>query len=148
MKLSPLDLCRYFVTEVSCAANSAFDPEKPVEVAMDQLLVETSIQKAEIDSSERVGWSVDLSVSYQANPDQNYPYSYAIKLVGFFSSPSEVPDGLDDERLVRVNGSSMLYGTAREMLRNAMATGPWGEMLIPTISFYESKKDSEEAKKA
>jgi len=144
MKLSPLDLCRYFVTEMSCSANADFDVKQPVEVVMDQLSVETTIQKTDLYMPERVGWSVDLTVSCQPVAKQNYPYSYSIQLIGFFSSPSEVPEGLDDERIVRVNGSSILYGIAREMLRSATAAGPWGEMLIPTVSFFESKRVSED----
>jgi len=143
MKLSPLDLCRYFVTELSCSANPEFNVEQPVEVAIDQFSVETTIRKVPVDAPGRVGWSIDLTLSYQAAPKQNYPYGYSIQLVGFFSSPTEVPEGLDDERLVRVNGSSMLYGIAREMLRTTSAAGPWGEILIPTVSFLESQQGAE-----
>ena len=141
MKLSPLDLCRYFVTESTYSANPEFDPEKAIEVAIDQLSVETSITKIDVDVPGRVGWSVELNLSYQLSPKQNYPYNYSLHVVGLFSSPAEVPDGLDDERLVRVNGCSMLYGIAREIVRGQTAAGPWGEVLIPTVSFFESKQD-------
>jgi len=143
VKLSPLDLCRYFVTESSCSANPEFDPKQPIDVAMDRLVVETSIDKIEVEVQERVGWSVELDLAYQLAPKQNYPYSYSVRIVGLFTSPAEVPPGLDDERVVRINGCSMLYGIAREMVRSHTAAGPWGEILIPTVSFFEGKQVEE-----
>lgn len=144
MKLSPLDLCRYVVTDISCSANPEFDAGQTIEMTIDELTVETSIQKVDIESEDRIGWSIDLSLSYQVAPKENYPYNYSMQIVGFFSSPAAVPSGMDDERLVRVNGASMLYGIAREKLRSLSEAGPWDGVLIPTASFFEPKEQTED----
>ena len=39
--------------------------------------------------------------------------------------------------MVEVNGSSVLYSAARQILRNAMSSGPFNPLLLPTASFVE-----------
>ena len=58
-------------------------------------------------------------------------------LVGFFGCRDGFPSPEDEEQFVRVNGSSMLYGAAREIVRSLTSRGPWGELMLPGISFYD-----------
>lgn len=139
MKLSPLNLCHYVVPDISCSANAKFAPDKAIDLIMERFSVESSIVRTEVNIAERCGWTIDLRVSYRYEDEENYPYAYTVQIVGFFSSPSEVPNELDDEMFVRVNGTSILYGIAREKIRTLTAAGPWEVVMIPTVSFYEPK---------
>lgn len=56
---------------------------------------------------------------------------------GVFTCSDELPKGVSKETFVKVNGCSILYGVSREMIRATTARGPWLELMIPTISFYE-----------
>lgn len=141
MKLSPLDLYQYFVTAVSCTANPEYNADKPMETDSDQLAVKTSVTRTDVEDNGRIGWAIDLNLVCQPAPKRNYPYSYSIHIVGLLTSPAKVPEGVDDEKLVRVNGCSLLYGIAREIVRGQTAAGPWGEVLIPTVSFVESRQE-------
>lgn len=51
------------------------------------------------------------------------------------------------QRAVEINGPSMLFGAAREILRAATGRGPYGPVLIPSTSFFKPEKKAP-AKKA
>lgn len=140
MKNSPLQLIRYVVPEASCTATPTFDPKKPIEGRMiDQFSVSVTVTKQ--NAPEKFpgrSWSVEMSVSQTLKEGQNFPYQFKVSLVGFFACPPNPPPDFDEERFVRVNGSSMLYGAAREIIRSLTARGPWKELFIPGISFYEN----------
>jgi len=60
-----------------------------------------------------------------------------------------------DEILVRVNATTLLYTTAREVIASATSRGPYPGVLLPAVSFansslVESAKDNQqkEAQKA
>ena len=72
------------------------------------------------------------------------PYHFKIKLVGLFRCHYGQAD-VDAEAFVRTNGSSILYGIARETLRSITSVGPWGDMLLPTVSFYAPEALPEKA---
>jgi preprotein translocase subunit SecB len=40
------------------------------------------------------------------------------------------------ERLVKVNGPSMLYGALREIVKALTSRGPYGAIVLPSPSFY------------
>jgi preprotein translocase subunit SecB len=55
-------------------------------------------------------------------------------------------DGFPDdriERLVRTNGTSMLFGLLREVIRDTTARGPYTGVILPSTSFYQSEKESD-----
>ena len=53
-----------------------------------------------------------------------------------------------ETRFVQVNGSSMLYGMAREHIRSLTAAGPWGAIILPTMSFYDNKETAQKRRKS
>lgn len=138
MKHSPLQLLRYIVPEMSCSANPSFDPEKAPEGGAEQLSVNAVVapQKAPDDFPGR-SWTVEMTISQKLQEGQNIPYKFELTLIGFFACQDGLPPAAEEERFVRVNGNSMLYGAAREVVRSLTARGPWGELFIPALSFYE-----------
>src|SRR5439155_22261424 len=75
-------------------------------------------------------------ITYQPQANSNVPYFFSLELVGFFEVAEAVPDDRID-RLVKTNGPSMLYGIAREVVRDITSRGPYLGVLLPSVSFYE-----------
>ena len=61
-----------------------------------------------------------------------------MEIVGLFQVAADYPAD-KVPWMVETNATSVLYGTAREMLRSVMTTGPYPPLLLPTGSFYEPK---------
>jgi preprotein translocase subunit SecB len=136
MKYSPLQLLRYLVPEVSCSANPSFDPEKDYEAGTEQLSVSAVVtQQQAPEKFTGHSWSVEMRISQKLKEGQNSPYTFEVALVGFFACGGGLPPAAEEERFVRVNGSSMLYGAAREIIRSLTARGPWGEIFLASASF-------------
>jgi len=145
LKTSPLQLLRYFVPEIACTANKEFNVEKDVEVSMDQFQVLVELSRSE-EEEEQNSWLLDMAVIQQIGPKQNFPYEFKLNIVGIFSCKKELPNGIDEERFVKVNGASILYGVAREIVRSTTANGPWSELIVPTVSFFEPPTETETGK--
>lgn len=136
MKPSPLSLDNYFVTELIFSANKAYDPSQAGELKFDDLIVEPTCLNGEPDKHE---WQVGLRLRFQPKAEANYPYTFSLELVGFFRVLSLLP-AESEERLVKTNASSMLYGAAREIIRAATSRGPYVAIILPSVSFYALKK--------
>src|SRR5580692_8612473 len=117
MKQSPLELLRYLVPEISCSANPNFDPNKECEGGRDKYTVEAAVirQESQKDAPGH-SWSVEMTISQKLEEGQNFPYEFEITIVGFFTCLEGLPPAAEEERFVRVNGSSLLYGAARELV--------------------------------
>ena len=142
MKLSPLQLTRYVVTEIGCKANPKFNPDKEIAGALEQFSVNVRVNALATEKDiPGHSWSLELDVTQKKKDDQNFPYEFNISLLGIFAI-QEGPDAEKENRFVQVNGSSTLYGMAREHIRALTAAGPWGAIILPTVSFYENKEPS------
>ena len=136
MNLSRLELQNYFVTALSLTANRNFDGHKPRAACFSDLLVEPFFK---VDDKDARHWQVTLKITYRPGPDVNAPYHFAIEIVGLFQVA--VDYSADKVQwVVETNATSVLFGTAREMLRSTMTTGPYPPMILPTGSFYEPKR--------
>lgn len=140
MKLSPLQLTRYLVTDICCRANPKFNPEKEMQGALDLFSVDVRINPLEPEKGVAGhSWSLELNITQKKKDEQNFPYEFNISMLGFFTI-QEIQDAEKELRFVEVNGSSTLYGMAREQIRVITAAGPWGPMILPTLSFYPQKE--------
>lgn len=133
MRPSNLRLKSYFVTELHVIANREFEPEKAVKLRLEDVLAEHECVVHEEHSRD---WQIRLRVKHAHNPESNSPYSFAIEIVGSFTVQEEVPDDKVEE-FARVNGSSVLFSTAREVLRSNMANGPFVPIVLPTVCFLD-----------
>lgn len=132
MKTSPMQLKHYFVTDLNVTTNRQHKSDKAIQVSDTDLNIEPNFLQQEDTPNS---WQVTLRVQLQTSPETNAPYYFMVELVGYFSvteSYSGTP-----EWLVRTNAPSVLYSTAREVLRNAMSQGPFCPLLLPTASFYD-----------
>lgn len=134
-EISKLLLDNYFLAELFVRANENFDTKQPMNLSVRDLTVESVAVKIAEDVRH---WQVTLKVFHQLKNKVNAPYSFRAEAVGFFSVAESFPTDRA-EWLVKTNASSVLYSVVREALRNAMATGPWKPVLLPTVSFYTTE---------
>ncbi len=141
MRPSNLQLNCYFVTDINVTANQAFDGSKEIGLRLRDVVAEPDCTASNDDSRE---WQVRLRVSHLQDEESNSPYFFSIELVGFFRILDRVPDeGV--ERFVSVNGASVLFSTAREVLRSVMANGPYDPILLPSVCFLDSVPEAKAA---
>jgi preprotein translocase subunit SecB len=145
MRLSPLQLEGYFLTDLNFRANQDFDPRKEVQFFADDLAVNANVQPVK-DQPRR--WQVTLSIKLQPQAESNSPYYLSMKVAGLIWLAREFAAN-KIEALVRTNGPSMLFGVAREMVRDVTARGPFPALSLPSVSFMpESPKAGAELRAA
>lgn len=107
MKLSPLQLVRYLMPEVTCVANPDYDPEKLRSFSDESFRSEGEIHRMEEEPKVKYSsWSVELDLSQRPDGSVNVPYHFQVKLVGLFRC-SNAPADIPAEVFVKTNGSSI-----------------------------------------
>lgn len=145
MKLSPIQLLDYHVTSLSVEACASFNRDKPMD--LDPTDLEVSASSKMLTDGDEPRWAVTLSLRHEPVQGKNIPYRLVIELVGLVSTVMKKTDeGVN--HAVDVNGPSMLFGAAREILREATARGPHGSIIIPSASFFTAPPPPAEAKAA
>ncbi|MCD8482288.1 MAG: protein-export chaperone SecB [Verrucomicrobia bacterium] len=133
MNLAPLQLVDYFVHSISVEALESYDHQKPSDLDPEALSVMAKCKAVEDDKSR--AFSIELIIEQKELTGKNLPYRYRLEMVGFLRVHPEFPED-EVERAVRINGPSMLFGAAREILRAATGRGPYGPVLIPSTTFF------------
>ena len=134
MKLSPLQLEHYFVVESHVTASREFKAAEPPYVRAEDIVVVPEIKPTEQDRR----WEVTLRIQFTPGPEVNTPYFFTLELVGFFGADETYPaERL--ERLVATNRPTILFGIAREVVRNLTGHGPHPPMILPTASFVPER---------
>jgi preprotein translocase subunit SecB len=129
---APIECRAYFVTEMQFGANQTFDPKKPAELPASGLEIKSEL---EAPAEGQTQWGVTLSIQQTIQPDKNAPYNFALKIWGAFEPRNKFPEE-KKRQVMLTNGSSILYGAAREIVREMTARGPFASLLLPTMSFY------------
>ncbi len=136
MKNSPLQLERYYLSEVHFEANDALPATQP----LPDLNLESTVEVRRHSDDER-RYRVQLKVSFQpVSPDLVHQKGI-VTFVGYFAVVPPYP--LEKVlMLVETNGPSVLFGAAREMFCTITARGPWGMVTLPSQSFYHNPAPS------
>jgi preprotein translocase subunit SecB len=79
-------------------------------------------------------YQIRLIVSDNAEANADRPYRLDFAAVGFFEIDQDFEHN-DIERLVRINGSSVLYSALRELVLIITSRSAWGPITLPTINF-------------
>lgn len=135
MKPSLISLVDYYATDLSFAANREYRPGEEVQFRAEDFTTVPLVQWVPTEEEPR-RWQVTLEVKHEPIAGVNFPYGYRVVLVGFFHVDSAVA-AEDEERFVRIQGASVLYGMAREIVRAVTGRGPHRPVLVPTVSFYD-----------
>jgi preprotein translocase subunit SecB len=133
MKPSPIFLQDYFVTELNLSANPKFDAKQEVPIRLEDFQVGVEAQQG---PDNKRAWQMVLRLTFQPPAEANVPYRFTLEIVGSFIVQDRIAEDRV-ERLIRVNGASMLYGALREIVRDTTARGPYSPILLPSTSFYE-----------
>jgi preprotein translocase subunit SecB len=135
MRPAQISLTKYFVNEFQLKVNRAFDPQRPTPVQVDDLDL---LPEATSLSTDRRSWNIVLRLTLNASPERNMPYSFLIEVVGTVLVDSTVKEE-NIERLIQINGMSLVFSVTREIVRAMTSRGPWGDVLLPTVTFWEPK---------
>jgi len=146
MNLAPLQLVDYFVHSLKVEALSSYDGNKASDLDIDALKVTEKCFPLKDEDSHR--FAVDLVIKQDAIAGKNLPYSYELHMLGYVQVQPGFPED-KMQRAVDINGPSMLFGAAREILRAATGRGPYGPLLVPSTTFFKpAEKKPVKAKKA
>lgn len=141
MKLSPIQLQAYALTELSYRANQSFDNNKPTTYKESDLVVTCACRPA---AGKNLAWEVAQSIRLQPSEKANAPYYVSLQITGVFRLHPKIPTDRI-EAIVRFNGSTVLFGISREILRNVTAAGPFPQLLLPTVDFRTEEPPKAEA---
>lgn len=139
---TPLQLEEYFFPHVKVSA----DPEAvgPDGTAKCDFGINVNAIKTE---DEPGSYQVSLVIASSPESEkQRIPYSIELAVIGFFKVSPEWPD---PQKLLEINGASILYAAAREFIITITSRGPWGSFMLPTASFlkiYAQKHEVKERK--
>lgn len=138
MKQAPLQLADYWAVSTHVDANPAFKNEEPVSLSFDSIKVRHGIKQLESEQPKNDGtrWLVDLTVEQGIGDGGNVPYSFTLKMQGIVLAHPDLPEDRLT-RVVSVNGTTMLFGAAREVIRAATGRGPFPAVIIPSTNFLD-----------
>ncbi len=140
--ISPLQLNNYFVKELSYRSNPAYSAD------------------AQVRNEGRINCSVELGRGLNA-PDHFMvalgievvpsevapaldPYHINMRIEGYFNfKPGTDAPQSEKERMVSLNGCSILMGLARGLVAQATGVSQFGKYLLPAVNFVEILKGLE-----
>ncbi len=128
----PLQLEQCFFPEVTVKAVAGFQADTPPEQDPVRLMVTPEVRH---NREDPLLWLVNLRVLLEPSEPGRFPYQIDLLAVGLFRLDPTVPEA-QRQRLVTINGCSMVYGAAREFLLTVTGRGPWGACQLPTHSFF------------
>ncbi len=141
--ISPLQLNNYFVKELSCRSNQAYDP-----------LAKDSLNEGQIHCTVELGTAQSVPDHYMValvivvEPSEIRPaldaYHIKIRIEGFFNfKPEANVSQPQKDKLVQLNGCSILMGLARGLVAQATGVGEFGKYLLPAVNFVDILKAQE-----
>ena len=140
MSLTPLRLENYFFTRVRTEANLDFASAEGRVPDQSEIEVNTKVEVFR-HNEDAARYQLIVTIDEASSDAGQLPYEIEIQAVGFVTVNPGFEDG-DVERLVYVNGASMLYTAAREYLLTITGRGPWGGFYLPTTNFHRPAQEA------
>lgn len=140
--IATLQLNNFFADSFSFESNSFYDPK----VKEDRLpgQIECSFEVSTPQEEGKHPYLIVLEVS--VNPAKERPaldpYAIKFRIVGFFTLSGNPPSE-EKDRLLSLNGGTILYGIIRGIVAQATGSGPFGKYIMPAINLveiYEKRK--------
>ncbi len=135
---APLQLQDYWVDFIQVRTNPDFDPKAAADLDLETLDVQSDVAPIPIENVEKIGtaWMVTLAIRQTIPDKRNIPYEFSLDIAGVVAvHPSYTGEKLAN--VIQVNGPSMLFGAAREILRAATGRGPYPPVIIPSTNFFQ-----------
>jgi len=133
---SPLQLNNYFVADLSYRSNEAYRVEAKVRH-------EGTIHcNAQLGTGQNAPDHFMVSLQLVLEPSEVAPaldpYHISMRIVGFFNFPASSGISQEDkERMVALNGCSILMGLARGLVAQATGVSEFGKYLLPPLNFVD-----------
>lgn len=145
MEVSALQLEHYFVKSLTIRPRPEGKAPEGLYVNFSGARLSTDVTQSfsEFDDG-RKRYGIELRVHGgpgAENPE--FPYDFEVTYFGYFEA-EKLPADLRED-LVVVNGTSMLFGIAREQLLNLTLRFEFGPMLLPSIHFGKLAKQIRDA---
>lgn len=131
----PLRLEHYFFAKVHIEANPPTEGKEETLPPTATINVGTAVDlmRHEKDSHK---YQLTLAIHDLSCDERPLPYLIEIQVVGIFVVDPEFKHD-DINRLITVNGASLLYSAMREFVLMTTGRGPWGAFQLPTINFHQ-----------
>lgn len=139
MNRSPLQLKHYFFTRIEIEPVKGYvqSDEEGMYPNINGHDLSCSFAYAEPSAEHKIVFhGVRLTIALNGQAADTLPYKATIGLEGVFEVVKDWPDGKVFD-LVAINGSSILYSVAREILMTLTARFENGPVLLPTVSFQD-----------
>ena len=139
--ISPLQLNNYFVKELSYRSNPAYKAEPTVR---NEGKIHCTVELGTgLNAPDHFMVALVLTVEPSAVAPALDPYHIHIRIEGYFNfNPgADIPQP-EKERMVSLNGSSILMGLARGLVAQATGVSEFGKYLLPAVNFVEIFKNA------
>jgi preprotein translocase subunit SecB len=134
MPQPPLNIENYFIDEITVKANPDFDPKRGQ--TKTGINISSNVgQKKDDDLRFRV-W-MDIKAGNVTPEAFNSPYNIHLTLRGFFSFAKGTPKEIVD-KMLSINGTSILYGIGRGVVVQITASGPNGKFILPATNLIST----------
>ena len=137
--IAPVEVLNYFVKSFSMDTNMKCDKDKPRDLSLKNIVITNRIFPAK---NQKNCYMVFLNLEMKVPEGKNTPYAIKMEMFGRFQVSERVPDELR-EIMVKTNGSSILYGAAREIIKEMTGRGIFRKIQFPTVSFAPLDKKSQ-----
>jgi preprotein translocase subunit SecB len=117
------------------------EPSQPGSVEIDYLFDYDVARHAIEKNRFRLAFRVGVKSKTPAPVD----YSLDCEIVGFFHFPENTKDD-DMQRLIRLNGCTLLYGILRGQLANITGSFPRQKLILPTVMMEDVVNNIEQEK--
>ena len=94
---------------------------------------------------DKRNWMLTVRVNIKRANEKPIPYEGVIECIGIFKVSPQCPED-QIEKLVMVNGTSLVYGSIREMICNITARSTFDMLMLPSQSFLEAFEKSKQPK--
>ncbi len=139
---SPLATREYFFPVVQVVAEPKFSAKNDLNAVNYKIGTDLS------EGENKRTYQLTLEIESTHDTEKINAYRVHLVVVGFFEVSPKWPE---PEKLILINGASILYSAAREYLLTITSRGPWGALMLPTVSFnglsQENEAKEEEPKK-
>lgn len=136
MRLAPIQLENYFIKALRFDLRAGFDSRESLDdkVALPDFNINSNVTQ---DTDDTRLCRCELTIELTDDPNNKFPYTFAIALVGIFRVSSKYSDDKVD-LLIKVNAPSIMYSAAREIVLSISGRGGYPPVLLPSVSFVPS----------
>lgn len=140
---SPLQLNNYFVKELSYRSNPAYKAEP---VVRNEGKIQCSVESGTgLNAPDHFMVALVITVEPSTVTPALDPYHINMRIEGYFSfNPEAGISQSEKERMVSLNGCSILMGLARGLVAQATGVSEFGKYLLPAVNFVELFKTAEQ----